>query len=264
MISTPEYELFSVLFDHPEVTVRVWPEFALDPSVQDPIVDHSVELIKNKSKLSPKTIYFPGTLTEPSNGFYHNNLPIVSDGEIRLERLKIQLNYEIHDWAEAAQALNLNSEYSIIKKASETLEDPSSTDMSRSDATEIRDILYKGPKSRVKEEVRDFAKSEAIDSVDIIQVHGVTILPVICNELRYVSQFTNVQPDIIVEVAYGFDSWRERYQSLLEENLVTQDAYIVRADGAYPSESGVYTVENGNLVKMAEDPRSSEMTYTVG
>lgn len=264
MISTSEYELFSVLFDHPEVTVRVWPEFALDPSIQNPIVDHSVKLIKNRSKDSPKTIYFPGTLIESSDGFYHNKLPIILDGEIRLERLKIKLNYEIYDWAEAAQALDLNSEYSLIKKASETLENPSSTDMSRSDATEIRDILYKGPKGRVQEMVRDFAKSEAIDSVDIIQVYGVTILPVICNELCYLPQFTDVQPDIIVEVAYGFDSWRERYQSLLEENLVTQDAYIVRADGAYPSESGVYTAENGNLVKMAEDSRSPEMTYTVG
>jgi hypothetical protein len=262
MISTADYEFFSVLFDHPEVSVRVWPEFALDSGIQKPPIDHSINSIINRSVESPNTIYFPGTSVESSDGFYYNMLPVIMNGEIVLKRVKIQLNYEIYDWESAAQALGLDSEYSLIKEASETLENPSSTEMSRSQAVEIEQILYKGPKGRVQEVVRDQAKSEAIDSVDTMQVGGVTILPVICNELRYLPPFTDVQPDVIAEVAYGFDSWRERYQSLLDEKLVVQDAYIVRTDGAYPSESGVYMLENGNLIKMAADAHSSGMTYT--
>jgi len=250
MIEQTQLDLHSVKFTQNGITIQIWPEFALDSDVDKDFNTHSLSELIDESEKNPDQLYIPGTFTEQINGYLHNTLPVISNGEFILKRNKIKSSYRVIDWVEAANTLGLEDEKQTIEKAIKTRKDPTLTEMDLNEASEILDILYKGPKRRIQNQARDTAKVEAVESVSLVQINELNILPVICNELQQIESCVGKKPDIIAESSFYFDNWRSRYSKLIEDGFLSPGTHIIRADGGNPDQSGIYKVQQEALERV--------------
>lgn len=250
MISKPQQQKFSESANLDNGKIVVKPEFSIshDPDVDEEWIESKVDTWKGRSNANTDVLYLPGTFNEESDGYFHTTMPVIADGEVLANRRKVKSHYEVHDWAEAARQLDLKDEFWLIREADRTLGSPSESYMIPSNAREVDSVLYKGPKNEVSNEVQEVATEEALETVDTIKFNGYNVLPVICNEISRIELEDNIDPDIIVEASYDLPAWGDYYREFSDKNGI-DSTYVLRADGAYPEESGVYQLESGQILE---------------
>ncbi|PSG99184.1 MAG: hypothetical protein BRC29_03595 [Nanohaloarchaea archaeon SW_7_43_1] len=246
MISKHQQQKFSESANLESGKIVVKPEFSIshDPDVDEEWIESKIDTWTGKINANPDVLYIPGTFNEESNGYFHTTMPVIADGEVLNNRKKVKSNYEVHNWTEAARQLDLKDEFWLISEAERTLGSPSKSYMIPSNAREVDSILYKGPKNTVSDEVHEVATEEALETIDTVEFNGYEVLPVICNELSRIELEDGMKPDIIVEASYDLPAWEDDYREFSEKNNI-DSTYILRADGVYPEESGVYQLESG-------------------
>lgn len=250
MISKPQQQKFSESANLENGKIVVKPEFSIshDPEVDEERIESKIDTWTSKSNANPDVLYLPGTFNEESDGYFHTTMPVIADGEVLVNRRKVKSHYEVHDWAEAARQLDMKDEFWLISEADRTSGSPSESYMIPSNAREIDSVLYKGPKNAVSNEVQEVATQEALETVDTIEFNGYEVLPVICNELSRIELDDDIDPDIIVEASYDLPAWEDNYREFSEKNSI-DSTYVLRADGAYPDESGTYQLESGHILE---------------
>lgn len=250
MISKPQRQKFSESANLENGRILVKPEFSIshETDVDEEWIDSEIDTWTGRSNANPDVLYLPGTFNEESDGYFHTTMPVIADGEVLANRRKVKSHYEVHDWAEAARQLDMKDEFWLISEADRTLGSPSQSYMTSSNAREIDSVLYKGPKNAVSNEVQEVATGEALETVDTIEFNGYEVLPVICNELSRIELEGNVEPDIVVEASYDLPEWEEDYREFAEKNEI-DSTYVLRADAAYPEESGTYQLESGQILE---------------
>lgn len=250
MISTPPRHRFEEEVNTENGKIKVRPEFSISHRHDVGVDEIQSELNKWKSvSLSnPEELLFPGTYNKDAGGYFHTVLPAISRGAVISERKKVQPYFEIHDYPEAARNTDMKDEFWLINEAEKTVESPEDTYMLRGNAVEIDSVLYKGPKADVKREVKRQAVEESVESVDTMEYDGLTVLPVVCNELTRLGEYLESDVDMVVESSYDLPAWSDDYEEFAD-SACQNDFYILRADAANPEESGLYRMLDGEITE---------------
>lgn len=250
MITRPQQLKFSETanLENGKILVKSEGSISHDPDVDKQTIESKIDEWVERSEENEEVLYFPGTYNEDSGGFFHTTMPAINDGDILTERRKVKPHYSIHDWAEAARQLDMKDEFWLISEAERTLGNTEESYMLSSNAREIDSVLYQDPKHSVKQEVNEVATEDALDTVGTFDFHGYEVLPVICNELSRLELEEGADPDIIVESSYDLPNWEDDYRTFSDENEI-ESTYILRADGAYPENSGTYQLESGEILE---------------
>lgn len=251
MISGPRKRKFSKTANLENGKILVEPEGAIshDPQIEKQTLESKIDEWIERSQENEDVLYVPGTYNEESGGYFHTTMPVINNGELLTERRKIEPHYSVHNWPEAARQLDMKDEFWMISEAERTLNSPEESYMLSSKAREIDSVLYKEPKQSVKQKVNQVATEEAQNTVQTVDFNGYEVLPVICNEISRLSLDEEVNPDIIVESSYDLPNWEEDYATFSEKNEINS-TYILRADSAYPENSGTYHLESGEILEV--------------
>lgn len=251
MITRPQQLKFSKTanLENGKILVKSEGSISHDPDIDKQTLESRIDEWIEKSEDNEDVLYLPGTYNEDSGGFFHTTMPVINNGKVMTERRKVEPHYRVHDWPEAARELDMKDEFWLISEAERTLGNTDESYMLSSNAREIDSVLYQDPKRSVKEEVNNLATEEALDSVGTVDFNGYEVLPVICNELSRLELDEDANPDIIVESSYDLPKWKDDYRSFSEKNEI-DSTYILRADGAYPENSGTYQLESGEILEV--------------
>lgn len=248
MIQKPLLHRFDETLELEDFQLQVRPEYTIshDPDVTRGKIKEEIEELRRESRDNPDKVYFPGTFNEHSGGYFHTTMPIVANGRVVKNRKKVKTHFDIHDWSRAASELDMDDERTLIAEAERTLENPENSYMKKGRAKNIDAFLYKDPKGPVSRNLQEKAKEEARETLGSIRVNDYEVLPVICNELSRIELDEGTEPDVIVESSYDLPNWQEDYEKFARKNDI-DSAYVLRADGACPEESGVYQIKSGEI-----------------
>lgn len=187
--------------------------------------------------LKKNAMFMPGTLLRDFGGYVLPVMPIISDGKIIQERVKLTGIPIVDDWVRLGE--NYFGKYYSIKM--------------RLPGQGIDESMRQEVQSRLEGDVRKL-RAEALRPLEF---KGVSILPIICNECSIVENtYQNKPVDVVVHVAdslFRDDNRRiEAYQNLMRKldtlELIRKTGYVIAAEHQdEKSFEGIFKYEKGVL-----------------
>lgn len=232
--------VFREVLHHQGVRVVVWPEYALSGAVPS-LFRLQLRDVLQASRGGDTSLYVAGSFVH-SRAWRMNMQPVVHNGRLERVRPKFENTYQIQSHAKAARAVG-RADLATDLKASATgqLIQPQLNQSHHEHHTQA-ELL-----ADISRTVDTHVHNRIHSQVAPIEVDGISILPVVCNELPRLPDDALSAADIIAESAYESPGWRHRYERLNADGIIDDGVLIVRADGSATDESGRYVVQNGTV-----------------
>lgn len=232
--------VFREVLQHQGVRVVVWPEYSLSTAVPE-LFRLKLRDVLQSSQGGKTSLYVAGSFVH-TRPWRMNLQPVVHNGSIKCVRPKYEQSFNIQSHAKAARAIGRAD-------LAEKLDQSADRSLSQAYFHQSADggSTQAGLIQEISEAVHNHVHGQIRRHTSPIDVDGISILPVICNELARLPDAALSEADIIAESAYQSPKWRHRYERLNVDGVIDDGVMVVRADGLTTEESGCYVVRDGTV-----------------